>query len=251
MQAPLSVPTGSAAPEATRRLAVFVDNSEALTPHQVRAVLRLTRSLCVAAAGGTAPGAGSEAPSLQRELGGLARALHQALDSDRGEAALTPVPAGAVEAQLRELLLFTRRTFAAGPPQRWWSETQTPRHLAQCIPGVVDAVYRHTAEQVAACRWAVRDLDERTERTGLRYAVASTVDPDRQSPLLRDLAGAAAAAGQLRAVAGPPAPSPAKLAVAAAPAHRALTDAIRRYPAPRPQLGHPARPGEGPPPRTR
>lgn len=196
-------------------------------------MLRVTRSLTVAAAGATAP-------EVREDLAHLTVALHQALGAQRGEAALAPVQAGAVEAQLRELLHFTSRTFASGPAATWWSDPVLAHQVAQHLPDVVDAAHRHVDGQIEARQWAIHDTDARTERTGLRYTIASGTDPQHQSPLAAGLRGAAAAAGGLRAIVGPPiTAAPAELARLSP--QRTLADALRDNPVPRPQTGHPSR----------
>ncbi|MGQ0631614.1 MAG: hypothetical protein ACT4P1_11260 [Sporichthyaceae bacterium] len=172
----------------TRRLTILLDQSTEVTPHHSRACAQVSRDLCILAAGTASSVTGGD---LRQELGDVARALHAAATRDRGEFALNPVAAPALELQLRDLHASTRLAFATGVTL----DPVDANRLARRLPDLVEILADKALAQVEHGHWAVPD---RSEGATLPYAFASTSDAGLTPPMLPALRQAAGAADVLR-----------------------------------------------------
>lgn len=171
----------------TGRLRVLLDQASEPTPAQIRGCAHVARDLCVLAAASATSITGAD---LRRELGDLARELNAGLPS-HGEIALCSVPARALELQVRELHVASRKAFTAMSALH----PDNANRLARRLPDLVELLADKARDQIEHRRWATPD---RREDAPLPYALASCSDPGRTPPLLTALRQAVGPAEVLR-----------------------------------------------------
>jgi hypothetical protein len=185
------VPTdGRSACAALRRLNSLLKDADVLAPAHVRVVATLGRNLSILAA--KAGAIDPEGRPLREGLGELAAELQQLVMGRHGEAAIVECHAPLLEHQIREL---ARYTDAALGGRALLPDTAEASRLGARVPRLLGVLAEQTRTQVDSRRWAIPD---RSQRTPLRYTIATRQDPDRMPRMLTELERAVAAAGALR-----------------------------------------------------
>ncbi|WP_293769476.1 hypothetical protein [Sporichthya sp.] len=181
---------GRSACAAIRRLTTLVKDADVVAPAHVRVVATLGRDLSILAA--RAGALTADGRPLREGLSELVAELHQVVLGRHGEAVMVECHAPALEHQIRELARYTHAALGGRAPLP--DNTEASR-IAGRVPRLLGVLAEQTRTQVDHRRWAIPD---RSQRTCLRYTIATRQDPDRMPRMLTELERAIAAASELR-----------------------------------------------------